>query len=227
MVASAKRWHTPWGSGRCTPSTSCRACPRSASVCNWPGLPHRIFWNRGDRDLASCLLDQARLAPLPGTLAGPDGVKVIGFASIQGFGTDVHLYLRRPSWSRLNYQTSGPPSTAPGRKSVSLTSLSKESVISVIINAWTFETESWTEIRPERFRRRRRRGGCFTLRRGEIFNRGSRVGGDFSGYCFQCVLRVDQDETVDDQDEKACNSEQVEGEFGGIDSEAAQGGWRI
>lgn len=30
----------------------------------------------------------------------------------------------------------------------------------------------------------------------------------------------------DDEGEKACNAEQVEGEFGGIYSEAAQGGWR-
>jgi hypothetical protein len=30
----------------------------------------------------------------------------------------------------------------------------------------------------------------------------------------------------DDEGEKACNAEQVEGEFGGIYSEAAQAGWR-
>jgi hypothetical protein len=30
----------------------------------------------------------------------------------------------------------------------------------------------------------------------------------------------------DDEGEKACNAEQVEGEFGAIYGEAAQGGWR-
>jgi hypothetical protein len=37
---------------------------------------------------------------------------------------------------------------------------------------------------------------------------------------------VDWDKIADDEDEKAYNAEQVDGEFGRIDSEAAQGEWR-
>jgi hypothetical protein len=37
---------------------------------------------------------------------------------------------------------------------------------------------------------------------------------------------VDWDKIADDEDKKAYNAEQVDGEFGRIDSEAAQGEWR-